>query len=263
MRKSKILAKIRAGKPAKFGMLGHFYPPYIAHAAQLGYDGIWLEMEHRVMNPREVQALLAFFHLYDIDCLVRPPTTDKPTLYRYLEDGATGLIMPQVPNLEAARNLVNKVKFPPVGDRGLEGRGLETNFGIDLQGDRQRLIDHALQETMLIIQIENPETLHQVDEIAALDGVDAVFIGPADLGLRMGLQPEDSRLTPAEVMDKVAEACRKHGKAWGSMPATLDQARDFAARGAQLIPWRNDIALMVEALNQCSRDLDEIFAGNG
>ena len=93
-------------------MLGYFLPPFIAHASHLGYDGIWLDLEHRPMDSREVQALLGFFHLYNIDCIVRTPTREKGQLYRYLEDGAAGLIVPHVSDVESARDLVARVKFP-------------------------------------------------------------------------------------------------------------------------------------------------------
>src|SRR5688572_19702718 len=205
MRNSKTLAKLRAGKSVRMGMIEQFLPSYVAHAAHFGYDAIWLDLEHRPMNGREVQGLLAFFHLYDIDCIVRPPTTEKAALYRYLEDGATGLMIPQVPDAATARELVQKVKFPPLGDRGYEGRSLETNFSIDMIGaDRSKLIDHALQETVLAIQIETPQALAEVDEIAAIEGVDILFIGPADMSIRMAVQPENQKLSMEQVMDRVA-----------------------------------------------------------
>ena len=100
MRNSKILAKIRAGRPARIAYLGHFLPRYVAHAAHQGYDGLWIDLEHNAMDTREVQMLLAFTHLYDIDGMVRVPTREKTRLYRYLEDGAAGLMVPH-----AARRL--------------------------------------------------------------------------------------------------------------------------------------------------------------
>lgn len=259
MRKSKILAKLRAGQSPKFGMLGHFIPPYIAHAAHAGYDGIWLEMEHRPMEAREVQALLAFCHLYDIDCLVRPPTKEKAQLYRFLEDGATGLIIPHVTGLEMARDLVSMTKFPPLGDRGYEGRGLESHFATSNAGDRQTLIQHANRETLLLIQIETLPALEQTEEIAALEGVDGLFIGPADLGIRLALLPEESRPSIEAIMERVNAACQQHGKFWGSMPRSLAEVAAFHAYGARLIPWQNDLAMLAEALQQRSRELDEVF----
>ena len=80
------------------------------------------------MSDREVQTLLAYFHLFDIDCMLRAPTLEKTRLYRYLEDGATGLMIPHVSTADKARLLVDAVKFPPLGDRGLDGPGLESDF---------------------------------------------------------------------------------------------------------------------------------------
>ena len=260
MRNSKMLAKLRAGQPIKMGMMGHFLPSYIAHAAHYGFDAIWLDLEHRAMDAREVQTLQAYFHLYDIDCMVRPPTREKSMLYRYLEDGATGLMMPLVDSAATARDLVSKVRFPPLGDRGYEGRSLEANFGLDSAADRQTLVKHANQETLLALQIETPEGLANVDEIADVEGVDVIFIGPADLSIRLAYEPEANRLSMDQVIEKVVAACKKHNKAWGIMPANVDQVRDYTTRGAQMIPWQNDLALLQEGLARRSRELDEIIA---
>lgn len=96
MRKSKILAKIRAGKVARVCSTGSPIVMYPALAAHFHYDGIWLDAEHRVWDAREADAMLARHHAADIDCLWRPPTKEKNALYRLLEDGATGLMIPHV-----------------------------------------------------------------------------------------------------------------------------------------------------------------------
>jgi 2-keto-3-deoxy-L-rhamnonate aldolase RhmA len=257
MRNSKILAKIRAGKAAKLAMMGHFMPPFVAYAAHFGYDGIWLDLEHRPLDAREIQALLAFFHLYDIDCLIRPATREKAPLYRYYEDGAAGLVVPHVSTPDEARDLVRKVKFPPVGDRGIEGNGLETNFGLDIAMYRSELTEHALRETFLLVQIETPEGLANVDEIASVPGVDGLYIGPGDMGVRMRLLPESERVSTDELMRRVAEACRKHEKAWGYFAATADDLPKQVELGAQLVLWGFDLRLLKDAFTQASRELDE------
>jgi 2-keto-3-deoxy-L-rhamnonate aldolase RhmA len=256
MRNSKILAKLRAGQPARLAMLGHYVPSFVAFAAHYGYDGIWLDLEHRPMDAREVQALLAFFHRYDLDCMVRPATAEKGLLTRYLEDGATGLMMPQVASAAAARELVSKVKFPPVGDRGVEGRGLDADFALATGGDWNRLVEHARRETFLALQIETPAALAQVEEIAAVPGVEALFIGPSDLTLRMQQLPEAQRISLPEAYQRVGAAARAHGLAWGAMPRTLDQVRDLAGQGAQLLLWGNDQRLLQDGLAQSSAELD-------
>jgi 2-keto-3-deoxy-L-rhamnonate aldolase RhmA len=255
VRKSKVLAKIRAGQPARIAMLGYFLPPFIAHAAHLGYDGIWLDLEHRPMDSREVQALLAFFHLYDIDCLVRTPTREKSQLYRYLEDGATGIIVPHVSDVEVARALVQAVKFPPVGDRGIEGHSLESNFGLDIAASRDLLVEHAQRETCLILQIETPTGLAAVDDIAALPGVDGLYIGPSDLGIRMSRLPEQQQVSFDDTLRRVAAACARSSKFWGSMPRVADDLRQHYQRGSRLLLWGIDARIIRDGLAQNAQEL--------
>ena len=92
MRKSKTLAKIRSQQTVRMCCLGHYIPAFVKHAAHFGFDCIWLDLEHRYMSDAEVESLLAHSHLFDIDIMVRPATLEKTRLYRYLEDGAAGLI---------------------------------------------------------------------------------------------------------------------------------------------------------------------------
>jgi 2-keto-3-deoxy-L-rhamnonate aldolase RhmA len=259
VRKSKILARIRAGQPAKIAFMGHFLPPFIAFAADTGYDGIWLDLEHRAMEQREVQALMAFFHLYDLDCMVRPSTREKARLYRYLEDGAAGLMIPHVSDAETVRKLVTSVKFPPLGDRGIEGKGLEANYGLDLppSGNRNIFAEHANQETFLAVQLETPQAVASINEIAAVPGLDGVFIGPADLALRM--QYEKDPLPYRSTLEKVAAAAKANGIAWGALPRSTDELAEFAALGAQYWVWGTDIQFLRVGLKQASSELDEIL----
>ncbi len=259
MRKSKMLAKWRAGKAAKIAMMGFYLPPFIAYCANAGYDGIWLDLEHRPMDAREVQALMAFFHLYDIDCMVRPSTREKAQLYRYLEDGATGLIVPHVNDVDSARLLVQSVKFPPVGDRGLEARGLETHFGLDSLQSRNAIVQHALNETFLIAQIETMSALNVAEEMAQIEGLDGLYVGPADLGLRLPYEPEATRPTLEQANARVAAACKANGKVWGSLARTLDEVRQHQALGAQVQAWGGDLRILLEGISQASRDFDAIL----
>lgn len=261
MRINKSLARLRAGEPVKLGFLGHFIPPYVAVAAANGYDAIWLDLEHRPMDAREVQAILAFCHLYDIDCIIRTPTREKSQLYRYLEDGAAGLMIPLIETAEEAQEIVKKVKFPPLGDRGLEGRGLDANFGIDTPNDdaRERFVQHANRETLLIVQLESPAASRQAEAIAAVEGVDMLFAGPSDFDIRARQLPPKERMTFDESLAIIAAACERYGKWWGVMPRHLEHVRDYTARGAKFIPWGIDVVLLTNGLKQHAQDLNEIF----
>lgn len=233
MRKSKTLAKIRAGETVKLCCLGHYVPGFIAIVARAGYDCIWLDLEHRCITEREIQAILSYCHLYDIDCMVRPATREKAALYRYLEDGATGLMIPHVNTVEEARDLVQSVKFPPIGDRGIDNAGLDSDF--NLNPNNQEYAKLANSETFLNLQIETPTAVENCEEILAVDGVDIAFVGPGDLGLRLQqLGDEDgSQLEAAHV--KVAAAAKKHGKAWGCPAWGADNIKHRQEQGGQLL----------------------------
>src|SRR5579862_9103269 len=178
MRQSNILARLRRGECPRVCSLGHFLPFYIRHAAHNGYDGIWLDLEHRSMAEREVQALLHLCHYNNIDCMVRPPTIERGRLYRYLEDGATGFMMPFVSTEETARRLVEAIKFPPLGNRGLDGAGLDGDYYLEGGRAGGSYTEDANRETFIVAQIETPEAVANAEAIAAVSGIDCLFVGP-------------------------------------------------------------------------------------
>lgn len=234
--------------------LGHFIPAYIRYAAEQGFDCIWLDLEHRTMSEREVQSLLAHFHLCDIDCMLRAPTLEKTRLYRYLEDGASGLMIPHVSTAEKARMLVDAVKFPPLGDRGLDGAGLDGDFF--LHGG-QDYVEVANRETFLVVQIETPQAVANVDQIAAIEGVDGMFVGPGDLAMR--IRRTETELTLEQAFETVAAAAKRHGKAWGVPASSPEQLQKFHDQGAQLIAYGGDFPAFREMLDGRSRDLSAVY----
>lgn len=256
MRKSKTLARLRSGEPVRICSLGHFIPAYIRIAASVGYDCIWLDAEHRNFSEREIQTLLAYFHHFDIDCMLRPPTLEKTRLYRYLEDGATGLMIPHVSTAEKARALVEAVKFPPLGDRGLDGVGFDAGF-LPTSDD---FVEQANEETFLVVQIETPQAIENVDAIAAVEGVDGLFLGPGDLGLR--IRRTETTLSIEAAEERIAAAAERHGKAWGMPAASADHVHQLHQRGARLIAHGGDYFAVFEMLKRWGSELDAVFDAN-
>ena len=107
MRQSKVLKKIRSGGFVRLCSMGHYLPFYIRYASHFNYDGLWFDLEHRAMDAREVQSVLAMCRQHDIDCMIRPPTLERTRLYRYLEDGAAGFMIPFMSTPEIAEHVVN------------------------------------------------------------------------------------------------------------------------------------------------------------
>ncbi len=242
MRKSKTLARTRNGEFIRTCVLGHYIPAYLAHAARAGYDCVWIDLEHRAMSTYQVQALLACAHLYDIDVMLRPPTLEKTGLYRFLEDGATGLLIPHVSTAEKTEMLVQSVKFPPIGDRGMDNAGLDADFHIH---DPDEYARWANQETFLCVQIETPQAVRNIDAIAAVKGLDMVFVGPGDLGLRLR---QSGEMTIDEAWQIVADACKKHGVAFGGPTMALPEMQKRVDQGAQLLVASSEFAHFSQGL---------------
>src|SRR5688572_14870257 len=164
MRSSLIRARLRQNLAARIACM--YYPTAMmpAHAAKAGFDGIWLDMEHNTWERHELQRLIALHHLANIDCIVRTGSRNATELYHLLEDGATGLMIPLVNTPAEAAAIAQAVKFPPLGQRGLDGAGLDNNYYLSGTVGYPAA---ANAETFLIVQIETPEAVANVDAIAS------------------------------------------------------------------------------------------------
>lgn len=243
MRTSKTLARLRRGEVVHCCVLGHFIPYFVNYAAHYGYDCIWLDLEHHAMEQREVQALLSMCHSHDIDCMVRPPTRERTPLTRLLEDGASGFMFPFVSSAGAARTLVSYTKFPPAGNRGLDGGSLDAGYGLDAWKPESTYTQEANRETFIVAQIEEMEAVLNVEEIAAVPGIDCLYIGPADLGLRLRASSNFPAMTISQVVERVAAAAKANGKAWGIWPNSAEDITHYRRMGAQFLNWGDDFAL--------------------
>ena len=251
-----MLQKFRSGGFARVCGLGHYLPFYIRYAAHYKFDGIWFDLEHRAMDQREVQAIIMMCLHNDIDCMVRAPTLERTKLYRYLEEGATGFLMPLISDPQMASDLVQAVKYPPLGNRGMDGAGLDADFGIAAWHPQSNYNAESNRETFLITQVETLQAVANAEEIASIDGIDGLFIGPADLSLRIATQGTGD-LTMEKAIDTVASAAQKHGKVWGITAGSVEEIKRFREQGAQMVPWGGDFSLM-NVLKDCSEDLDGV-----
>lgn len=257
MRSSLTRSRLRQNLAARIACM--YYPSAMMprHAAQAGFDAIWLDAEHNTWDRRELQRLIALHHLANIDCLVRTGSRNATELYHLLEDGATGLMIPLVDTPEEAAALVRAVKFPPLGERGLDGASLDNDFYLS---GTATYPPAANAETLLILQIESPLAVANADAIAAVPGVDGLFIGPGDLALRLGcpLDWNQPQLTAAE--DAVAAAAARHGIAWGRPGGNREQIARIASKGGRLIAHGSDFSALLTMLPTYAQNLQEALA---
>lgn len=216
-----------------------------------GYRGFWMDQEHCAISTEQVAIAALAARAHDFDCFVRMPPTGYWQVTKCLEAGAGGVMGAQIQSADHARRFVSWTKFAPEGTRGLNTGGRDADYTYK---PLAQLVDEANRERFVAIQIETLGALDQVDEIAAIQQVDLLFIGPADLSLALGVVGQFHHDKLWDAISRVAEACRRHGKAWGGVtpdPKFADRAVELGCRmptiGNDIISVRRGIQALKEA----------------
>lgn len=209
LRPSRILKLLRDGQLPAVMKINLSDPRVVEIAGLCGLDAIWLCNEHVPNDWLSLENQIRAARVYDIDVLVRVGRGSYSDYIRPFEADATGIIVPHVASEEEARQIVEWVRFHPIGKRALDGGNLDGQF---CMVPFDRYIEHSNRERVVILQIESPEALENVEKIAAVPGFDGILFGPGDFSHRLGKagQVDDSAVTAAR--HRVGAACRAHGK---------------------------------------------------
>jgi 4-hydroxy-2-oxoheptanedioate aldolase len=226
------------------------YPaPGIIERIGADWDWLWLDGQHGEMGYRDMLELVRTCELIGRPAFVRVPGHEAGPISQALDMGASAVIVPCVDTPEQAAALVAASRFPPLGNRSYGGRRPIDRLG--------RTFSHtANDDTLLVVQIESPEAVARAEQIAAVPGVDALFLGPDDLLMRRGMRmdaPRTPQLLKAD-LEAVAAAVRKHDKfgvAVGVGREMLTLCRDL---GYQLIVSGADMSFLTASSNQALQD---------
>ena len=178
----------------------------------------------------------------DIDCLVRVRKQGYLDYFRALEDGAAGIMVPHVKTAEEAREIVYNAKYIPIGHRGMDFAGADSKYMLD---DAKENMEFCNRETFVMIQIEDKEAIDNLEEIAAVEGIDAFFVGPGDLSASLGVYGVPNSPVMEEAIQKIADAAKRHGKWWGIPVGTPELAQKYLDMGASFINYSSDIGAIV------------------
>ncbi len=181
-----------------------------------GYHGIWIDQEHVGSSYKEIELATTAARANGMDSLVRVAPTGYSVVTQAFEAGAGGVMGAQITSAEHAEEFVQWSKFGPRGWRGMNTSGFDAQYTFLQQ---KEFAEKANREHFVAIQIETLGAVKDAEKIAAIDGVDLLFLGPADLSQALGVQGEKNHAKVWEVYDHVAAACKKHGKHWGTVPA--------------------------------------------
>jgi 4-hydroxy-2-oxoheptanedioate aldolase len=183
LRPNAMKARLRQGQPVFGVQIDAAWPEMVEVCGHLGFDWVFLDAEHGPLAEADIAHLVRAAESANVTPVVRVPRNEPQTILRYLETGVAGIVVPQINSGDEARHVVDAVKYPPLGQRGI-GLSRASGYGFGPPGDEYRRL--ANEETIVIVLLENIRGVHALDDILAVDGVDVVFVGPADLSASMG-----------------------------------------------------------------------------
>ncbi len=230
---------LKAGK-AQIGLWSSLSSNYSVEViAGAGFDWILLDSEH---SPADIESLLRQLQAasaYPTHPIVRVPWNDMVWMKRVLDIGAQSLLVPYVSTAAEARNAVAHTRYPPQGVRGVAGTTRATRFG--------RIKDYARraqEEICLLVQVETPAALDNIEAIAAVEGVDGIFIGPADLHASLGHAGEVAHPKVKPLIDEAIRRIRKCGCAPGILTPNEADARHWLECGALFVAVGADVGIL-------------------
>jgi len=207
--------------------------------AGAGFDWLLIDTEH---SPNELDTVLSQLQAvapYPTHPVVRVPWNDMVTIKRYLDIGSQTLLIPYVQNEDEARRAVAHTRYPLDGVRGVAGTTRANRFG--------RVKDYAkraAEEICVLVQVETETALKNLEAIAAVEGVDGVFIGPADLHASLGYAGQTAHPDVKKMIDDAIGRIRKSGKAPGVLTGSEPDARHWLELGCQFVAVGVDASIL-------------------
>jgi 2-keto-3-deoxy-L-rhamnonate aldolase RhmA len=246
MKPNLVKNKLQSGGVAVGTMVFEFNTTGIVRImAEAGAEFAVFDMEHTGWSVETVRTLMATSRSTELLPLVRVPAVEYHFLARVLDMGAAGIMAPMVESAEQAGRFVQSAKYPPVGRRG-------TAFGIAHDdytgGDLVEKIHSANRETLLLAQIETAAGVEHVDEVAAVEGIDVLWIGQFDLSTSLGVPGQFDHPRFQEAQSAVLAACGRHGKIPGIMGVSLSDCRAMLAQGFRMLAYSGDLWIYQTAL---------------
>lgn len=234
-----VRARLQAGLPAVGVTITVNSVEAAAHAATLGFDFLWIEMEHSPITLETLRLMVLATRGLPAAVFARVPVVALWTAKRILDQGVSGVIFPFVDSPEKAAEAAAACRYPPVGKRG-SGAGA----AVRTWPAPGNYYDSADREVMTICVVEEASALERIDDIASTPGVDAIFIGTSDLSFSLGLRGKQDEPKLENAIARIAAAARRHGKFLGRPAGTAEQVRAFMDQGFLLFQMPTEIGLM-------------------
>ncbi len=222
-------------------------------AAACGFDWLFIDCEHNSMDLSTACDIATAALGQGITPIVRVTGKEAHHSTRVLDNGALGVVVPHVDTVEEAHAIADQCRYPPIGHRSIARANPVAGF-------KSLPIDQFCQEinaqTLVVVMLESPQAIENVDAIAQVDGIDALLIGTNDLCAEMGIPGQFGHERVTDAYRKTIDACRRHGKFPGMAGITEEALQErYVGMGAQLLLADQDLRLMMRAGNQVTEFL--------
>ena len=250
--------RLRTGARANVFAVGRLFHPNMIeiYAAMGGFDGFWIDYEHTGFTIREIEAACTAGRAAGLDPFVRIPPTDYALVTRCFESGASGVMASQISSVEEARQFVQWSRFAPEGCRGLNSLGFDGRYGLLPLAEFCR---QANERAFVGIQIETVSALESCEEIAALPGVDFLFLGPADLSQALGVTGDLMHPLCTQAVKRVGKACTDAGKVFASVTVSSEHLQLLLKNGCRMISPTNDVRTFTTGVRASKEQYPELF----
>ena len=243
LNRGRLRSNLAAGRATVGTFVGAASAVTAEVCAATGVDWVLLDLEHGAGGEEQVGPVVLAAGAYGIPTVVRVESVERIRLGRVLDLGAAGVMLPRLDSAAEVATALRHLRYPPQGDRGVATYNRACRFGLD-----PAALDRANNEVLAVVQIESTRAVEQVEEIAALDGVDVLFVGPRDLSHDLGVPGDIQAPSYLEALDRVRSAAQQFGKSCGLLVPNGTAAAEKRTQGWTFVAVGSDSTLLASAL---------------
>ena len=241
--RGRLRARLATGQATLGTFVGAASPVTAEACAAAGVAWLVLDLEHGSGGEEQVRDVVPAAGAYGVPTVVRVESAARIRIGRVLDLGAAGVMLPRMDTAEEVRQAVRHLRYPPAGDRGVATYNRACRFGLD-----PGALARANAEVLGVVQVESASAVEHVDQIAAIDGVDVLFVGPQDLSHNLGVPGDLQAPTYLVAAERVRAAAARHGKASGVLVRDGATAAARQADGWTFVAIGSDTTLLAAAV---------------
>ena len=249
----KIKKRLQNGELVLGIIISEVRNPNIAYMlAECGFEFFIIDNEHGTYNSETISHMIAAARGAGISVIVRVPEISRECILKPLDSGATGLLVPMVNTANEAKEVIKHAKYPPMGNRGA---ALRRPHNLYSKVNASEYLQQANNDTFIALQAETQQSVENINEIASVDGVDCIFVGPFDLSISLGIPGQTNHPLEVEAIEKIATACRKHNKIAGILMFDQELLAQWINKDFRFAVYSSDITLLADAASSAVREL--------